>query len=73
MGNPRAAGRAMDNDTFEPRQALGRWILPGGLPFAITDDFSGLPKDIRTSVDVIAPFSPAAVVKRRGPAATPCR
>ena len=73
LGNPRAAGRAMDNDTFEPAKALERWILPGGLPFAITDDFSILPKDIRTSVDVIAPFSPAAVVKRRDPAAAPCR
>ena len=73
MGNPRAAGRTMDDDTFEPKKALARWILPGGLPFAITDDFSGLPKDIRTSVDTIARFGPAAVVKRRGPAAAPCR
>jgi hypothetical protein len=73
LGNPRAAGRAMDNETFEPAKALERWILPGGLPFAITDDFGALPKDIRTSVDVIAQFSPAAVVKRRGRAAAPCR
>jgi hypothetical protein len=73
LGNSRAAGRAMDNDTFEPAKALERWILPEGLPFAITDDFSALPKDIRTSVDVIAQFSPAAVVKRRGPAVSLCR
>jgi hypothetical protein len=73
MGNPRAAGRTMDDDTFEPKKALARWILPGGLPFAITDDLSGLPKDIRTSVDTIALVGPAAVVKRRGPAAAPCR
>jgi hypothetical protein len=71
LGNPRAAGRAMDNDTFEPAKALGRWILPEGLPFAITDDFGALP-DIRTSVDVTH-TSPAAVVKRRGPAAPRCR
>ena len=73
MGNPRAAGRTMDDDTFEPKKALARWILPGGLPFAISDDFSSLPKDIRRSVDTIALFGPAAVVKRRGPAAAPCR
>ena len=68
LGNPRAAGRALDNDTFEPPKATVRWILPGGLPYAITGDFEALPRDIRTNVDVLARFGPAAVVKRRGPA-----
>lgn len=72
LGNPRAAGRALDNDTFEPKKALARWILPGGLPFAITDDFGGLPRDISTSVDIVERFGPAAVVKRRGPDVPPC-
>jgi len=31
FGNARASGRAMDDDTFEPKKALVRWILPGGL------------------------------------------
>jgi hypothetical protein len=43
-----------------------RWIHPEGLPFAIAGDFDALPKDIRTSVDVIERFGPAAVVRRRG-------
>src|SRR5262249_53520812 len=30
FGNPRASGRAMNDDTFEPKKALVRWILPGG-------------------------------------------
>ena len=68
LGNPRAAGRALDNDTFEPPKATVRWILPGGLPYAIAGDFEALPRDIRTNVDVLARFGPAAVVKRRGPA-----
>ncbi len=68
LGNPRAAGRALDNDTFEPPKAIVRWILPGGLPYAIAGDFDALPRDIRTNVDVLARFGPAAVVKRRGPA-----
>ena len=51
----------------QPRQTLNRWILGGGVPHAIAEDFEGLPKDIRTSVDVVARFGPAAVVKRRGP------
>jgi hypothetical protein len=73
FGNPRAAGRALDDDTFVARKGLGRWILPNGLPFAITDDFNGLPRDIRTSVDVLERFGPAAVVKRRGPSSCPQR
>lgn len=66
LGNARATRRALDSDTFEPKQALIRWILPGGLPYAIAGDFDGLPNDIRASVDVLARFGSAAVVKRRG-------
>ena len=68
LGNPRADARARDSDTFEPDKALIRWVLPGGLPYAIAGDVDALPKDIRTSVDVLARFGPAAVVKRRGAA-----
>jgi hypothetical protein len=68
FGNPRAAGRVLDEATFDPKKAIVRWILPGGPPFAVVDDFEGLPRDIRTNVDVLARFDPAAVVQRRGPA-----
>ena len=68
LRNPRATGRALDDDTFEPKKAIVRWILPNGLPYAIADDFDALPRDIRTNVDVLARFGPAAVVQRRGPA-----
>jgi len=66
LGNPRAAGRALSEDTFDPKKATVRWILPGGLPYAIAGDFDALPRDIRTNVDVLARFGPAAVVQRRG-------
>lgn len=69
LGNARSAARSIDDDTYEPRQAIIRWIEPGGLPYMIVEGFSALPKDIRDSVDVVARFGPAAVVKRRGPAA----
>jgi hypothetical protein len=69
FGQPRASGRAMDDETFEPKKALVRWILPGGLPYAIVDDVEALPRDIRTNVDIVARFGRAAVVKRRGPSA----
>ena len=55
---------ALSAETFEPQKALVRWILPGGLPYAIVGDIDALPRDIRTNVDVLAQFGPAAVVKR---------
>jgi len=66
LGNARQTDRTRDPATFDPKQALIRWIQPAGLPFAITDDFDALPKDIRTSVDVVQRFGPAGVIKRRG-------
>lgn len=68
LGNARAAARSLENDTYELPPALVRWIEPGGLPYAIVEDYSALPKDIRDSVDVAARFGRTAVVKRRGAA-----
>ena len=65
-GQPRASGRATDDDTFIAHKGLVRWILPNGLPLAVTDDFDALPRDIRMNVDVLARFGRAAVIKRRG-------
>jgi hypothetical protein len=69
FGNPRAAGRALEDDTFDPKKAIVRWVLPGGLPYAIASDFDALPRDIRANVDVLARFGPAAVIQRRGASA----
>jgi hypothetical protein len=71
LGNPRATPRSLDSDTYEPKQALIRWVLPGGLPYAIVEALDELPKDIRTNVDVLMRFGPAAVIRRRG--ATACQ
>jgi hypothetical protein len=71
FGNPRTSGRALDDDTFEPKKAIVRWILPDSLSYAITDDLEALPRDVRGNVDVLARFGPAAVVKRRGPSRCP--
>ena len=68
LGNARDSARSLENDTYEPQPALVRWIEPGGLPYAIVDDYSTLPKDIRESLDVVARFDRSAVVRRRGPA-----
>jgi hypothetical protein len=68
LGNPRASARSISSDTYDPPKALERWILPGGLPYAIAEDVDALPMDIRNSVDVLARFGSAAVVRRRGTA-----
>jgi len=65
LGNPRTAPRSLATGTFEPQKALERWILPGGLPYAIAADVDTLPRDIRTNVDILARFGQTAVVKRR--------
>jgi len=69
FGQPQASGRAMDDATFEPKQAVVRWILPRSLEYAITDDLDALPRDVRGNVDVVAKFGTAAVVRRRGTSA----
>jgi hypothetical protein len=69
LGNPRTAALEGDVDAFDPHKAMVRWVMPGGLPFAIAD-LRILPKDVLESVDVLARFGPAAVVRRRG--ATSC-
>jgi hypothetical protein len=71
FGNPRTSGRAMDDDTFEPKKAIVRWILPDSLSYAITDNLEALPRDVQGNVEVLARFGPAAVVKRRGPSRCP--
>ena len=71
LGNPRSAPRSLATGTFEPQKAVERWILPGGLPYAIASDVDALPRDIRTNVDVLAQFGAAAVVKRRDASACP--
>jgi len=71
LGNARAAARSLDSSTYEPKDAVVRWILPNGLPYAIADRVDDLPKDIRETVDVLARFGPAAVIKRRGRSVCP--
>jgi len=71
LGNSRSTRRSLAAETFEPQKALVRWILTGGLPYAIVADLDALPRDIRTNVDVLARFGPAAVIRRRGESSCP--
>jgi len=65
LGNRRMSARTADDSTFITRDAIIRWINPGGLPYAVAD-LGTLPRDVLTDVDELARFGTAVVIKRRG-------
>jgi hypothetical protein len=65
LGNPRMSDRTGDNSTYEPKDALVRWLTPGGLPYALVD-LPVIPRDVREELDIVQQFGTAAVAKRRG-------
>jgi hypothetical protein len=64
LGNRRMSTRTADDSTFITRDAIIRWINPDGLPYAVAD-LGTLPRDVLTSVDELARFGTAVVIKRR--------
>ena len=68
LGNPRMSARTGDNSTYEPNDAIVRWLTPNGLPYAIAD-LTSLPRDVRDDLDIVQVFDTAAVARRRGPSA----
>jgi hypothetical protein len=65
LGNPRMSDRTGNNATYEPDDAVIRWLTANGLPFGIAD-LTSLPRDVRDELDVVQRFDTAAVVRRRG-------
>jgi hypothetical protein len=70
LGNPRATPRSTDDDTFLPAASFARWLMPGGVPYAIAD-LRVLPNEIKRDVDVLQQFGAAAVIKRQRGGACP--
>ncbi|MGC4084890.1 MAG: hypothetical protein QM736_22945 [Vicinamibacterales bacterium] len=70
LGNPRMSPRTGDNSTYEPRDAVVRWLTPNGLPYAIVD-LPAVPRDVRDELQIVQQFGTAAVAKRRGMSACP--
>ncbi len=66
LGNPRISDRTGDNSTYEPKDAVVRWLTPNGLPYAIAD-LTALSRDVRSDLDIVRAFGTAVVVRRRGP------
>ncbi|MEQ1908573.1 MAG: hypothetical protein ABMA15_07105 [Vicinamibacterales bacterium] len=65
LGNPRISDRTGDNSTYEPKDAVLRWLTPNGLPYAIAD-LGALSRDVRSDLEIVRAFGTAAVVRRRG-------
>jgi hypothetical protein len=65
LGNRRMSARTADDSTFITRDAIIRWIKPGGLPYAVAD-LGTLPRDVLAEADELARFGTAVVIKRRG-------
>ena len=61
LGNPRESDR-MRAETFEFRDAVGRWIAGRGLPHAIVEEPSAIPRELRSEITVVASFPPFAVI-----------
>lgn len=64
--NKRMSARTADDNTFIAREAIVRWIKPGGLPYAVAD-LDTIPKDVLAEHDEAARFGTSVVIKRRGP------
>jgi hypothetical protein len=63
LGNPRDSDR-MRAETFEFRDTAPRWIQGRGLPLAIVEDLSSIPRELRPDLTVVASFPPFAVISR---------
>jgi hypothetical protein len=61
LGNARDTDR-MRAETFEFRDTVGRWIQGRGLPYAIVEDLSAIPRELRPDLTVLASFPPVTVL-----------
>jgi hypothetical protein len=66
LGNPRLSDR-MRVETFEFADTAGRWLEGRGQPYAIVEDLSAIPHDIRVDMAVLHEFPPSALVQNTRP------
>jgi hypothetical protein len=64
LGNSRATSRTADDNTFLTQPSFARWIVAGGVPYAIAN-LNILPDEIRRDVDVLQQFGSIGVIARR--------
>ncbi len=64
LGNSRATSRSADDNTFLTQPSFARWIVSGGVPYAIAN-LNILPDEIRRDVEVLQQFGSIGVIARR--------
>jgi len=65
LGNPRVSPR-MRVETFEFRDTVAKWIEGRGEPYAIVEDVSSLPHEVRPGMATLYRNGPVAVVQHAG-------
>lgn len=65
LGNPRVSPR-LRTETFEFRDTVAKWIEGHGQPYAIVDDLSSIPHEVRPWMDTLYRTGAAAVVQHAG-------
>ena len=65
LGNPKAAPR-MQAETFDFRDTVGKWIEGRGEPYAIIEDLSSIPHEIRPGMRILYRNGAEAVVQHAG-------
>jgi hypothetical protein len=69
LGNPRLSDR-MRAESFDFPDTVAKWIEGRGLPYAIVEDLTAVPRDARVDMVPLRRFGLAAVVRNTRPA--PC-
>lgn len=70
LGNPRLSDR-MREETFDFPDAAAKWIEGRGLPYAIVEDMTAIPREIRPDMEPLRQSGTFVLVRNRRPVA--CR
>ena len=70
LGNPRSSDR-MAHETFDFPDVAARWIEGRGLPYAIVEDMTALPHEIRPDMEPLYQRGSFVLVRNRRAAACP--
>jgi hypothetical protein len=71
LANQRLSGR-MREETFDFPDVAARWIEGRGLPYAIVEDMTAIPREIRPDMEPLQQRGPFVLVRNRRTAACPC-
>ena len=70
LENPRLSDR-MRVETFDFPDVAAKWIEGRGLPYAIVEDMTAIPREIRPDMELVQQRGTFVLVRNRHPAACP--